>query len=142
MFYYLTSTYHQNMTSLIYVDLAAKGPLNFTKLTEKDIKEILQKEISGFPGWKFLNRMEPAISTEDEKQQLRVIGISGDNYVRTSTNRRGIEMHSLVFDPNHSGSHFATIDELMPLAKFLQDIFTRQLKHEIDISIVTEINSK
>ena len=44
------------------------------------LKKILKQSISDLPNYKFLSRMEPAISTIDEKTQLRHSWIQPNTY--------------------------------------------------------------
>lgn len=93
---------------------------------DNDLKEILKHAISDFPDYKFLNRCEPAISTIDEKKQLRYSWIQPNTY-----------KHSLHFNQYHSTcKEYFTIEEIKTISNRVKTELEEYLHFEIDTPLL------
>jgi hypothetical protein len=95
------------------------------------LKKILKQSISDLPNYKFLSRMEPAISTIDEKTQLRHTWIQPNTY-----------KHSLHFNQCHSSCEkYFTIEELKTISNRIKTNLEEYLHFEIlEVVIYLEVD--
>lgn len=96
------------------------------KLCDTDLKIILENVVKEFPDkYKILVRYEPAISSLDEKKQLRMDFSSMLNQFEKYSN-------SLIFDQNHSlCKEYFTIEELKTISLKIKKELEDYLNYEI-----------
>ena len=95
---------------------------------DNDIKKILKNSIIDFNEYKFLDRVEPSISSIDEKKQLRMklSYIVNNKYT-----------HSLHFSQKHSQcKEYFLIEELKNISNRIKNELEEYLHYEIDTPIL------
>lgn len=125
------------MTTYIQIDVARKEARQTRLPANVTVKMIVRDAASKIPGWKFLDRCEPAMASHDETKQIRcLLNSECENYHRT-IDRFGQEKHSLKF---HQVDSIVKIrpDELMMIAKVLYESFRYHLGYDLDATITTE----
>ncbi len=101
------------------------------KLVDVDMRKILECAVTELNEYKLLDRVEPTISSIDEKKQLRL-------ELECGTPIRA-KQHSLIFRQNYSHD-FLTIEELLIVSRIIKSKIEEYLHHEIDTIIFTEID--
>ena len=122
------------MFTYIRVDVALKGELC---PDEDKVKSIVREVASRFPGWKFLDRCEPAMASEDETRQLRCLPNLEQGYCHRVINHYGAERYSLKFHQENSKVEINEC-ELRAIAELLKEAFTYHLAYELDVFIISE----
>ena len=112
-------------------DLTNKQKKLRMKLIEFDMRKILEYAISDLNEYKILDRTEPAISSIDEKKQLR-LELEFDTPTRA-------KQHSLIFSQNYSHDFF-TIEEIKIVSKNIKNEIEEYLHYEIDTIIFIELD--
>ena len=93
------------------------------KNIDNDMKKILKNSIIDFNEYKFLDRVEPSISSIDEKKQLRLT---------PNTNQ-----YSLHFNQHHSQcKEYFSIEELKNISNRIKNELQEYLHYEIDTPIL------
>ena len=93
---------------------------------DNDLKKILKYSIADLTNYKFLDRCEPAISSIDERKQLRLTWMRPNKY-----------QHSLHFNQLHSQSkEYFSIEELKIVANRIKTELEEYLQLEIDTPIL------
>jgi hypothetical protein len=95
---------------------------------DNDMKKILKKSIIDFNEYKFLDRVEPSISSIDEKKQLRM---------KLSCILNNKCPHSLHFSQQHSQcKEYLSIEELKNISNRIKNELEEYLHYEIDTPIL------
>ena len=95
---------------------------------DNDIKKILKNSIIDFNEYKFLDRVEPSISSIDEKKQLRM------KFSYIVNNKY---LHSLHFSQKHSQcKEYFSIEELKNISNRIKNELEEYLHYEIDTPIL------
>ena len=98
---------------------------------DNDMKKILKNAISTLNEYKFLDRVEPSISSIDEKKQLR---LSFQSYIRENK-------HSLIFNQHHSQcKEYFSIEELKIISNNIKNEIEDFLHYEIDAILYVELD--
>jgi len=98
---------------------------------DNDIKKILKNAISSLNEYKFLDRIEPAISSINEKKQFR---LSFDSFT-------GVNQHSLIFNQHHSQcKEYFSIEELKIVSNNIKNELEEFLHYEIDAILYIELD--
>ena len=95
---------------------------------DNDMKKILKNSIIDFNEYKFLDRIEPSISSIDEKKQLRMklSYISNNQYP-----------HSLHFSQNHSQrKEYFSMEELKNISNRIKNELEEYLHYKMDTPIL------
>ena len=96
---------------------------------DNDMKKILKKSTIDFNEYKFLDRVEPSISSIDEKKQLRM----KLSYILAKNKYA----HSLHFTQNHSQcKEYFSIEELKNISNRIKNELEEYLHYEIDSPIL------
>ena len=102
-------------------------------LRDGELKNILEDSLTKYEhNYKLLDRFEPALSTMDEKKQLRL-------YADTIHSWDPIDMyaHSLYFHQHHSANaEYFTLEELKEIATHIQKSLEEFLGYQIDDPII------
>ena len=135
MYYIMTTNIRYNIKFSIFS--GNKGQTKeqikiiIAKLTDEsnfdnDLKKILKRSIAGLTDYKFLDRYEPAISSFDERKQIRLTWRGPNKYE-----------HSLHFNQLHSQSkEYFSIDELKTITNRIKTELEEYLMFEIDTPIL------
>ena len=95
---------------------------------DNDMKKILKKSIIDFNEYKFLDRVEPSISSIDEKKQLRM---------KLSSILNNKYPHSLHFSQQQSQcKEYLSIEELKNISNRIKNELEEYLHYEIDTPIL------
>ena len=95
---------------------------------DNDMKKILKNSIIDFNEYKFLDRVEPSISSIDEKKQLRM---------KLSYIVNNKYLHSLHFSQKHSQcKEYFSIEELKNISNRIENELEEYLHYEIDTPIL------
>ena len=95
-------------------------------LSDDDMKQILKNAIIGLNDYKFLDRVEPSISSIDEKKQLRLTMSPSDQY-----------KYSLYFNQRHSScKEYFSIEELKNISNRIKNELEEYLHYEIGMPIL------
>ena len=95
-------------------------------LSNEDMKQILKNAIIGLNDYKFLDRVEPSISSIDEKKQLRLTMSSSDQYE-----------YSLYFNQRHSCcKEYFSIEELKNISNRIKNELDEYLHYDIGMPIL------
>ena len=101
---------------------------------DNDMKNILKKAISELNNIKFLDRVEPAICSNDEKKQLR---ISLSLIIKDFTSISKKYHHSIHFNQKHSQcNEYFSIEELKSISNSIKNELENYLQYEIDAPIL------
>jgi hypothetical protein len=100
------------------------------KLVDNDIEKILKYAISTLNEYKFLDRVEPAISSIDEKKQLRL---------ELEFDRQRSKPHSLIFHQRQS-VECLSIEELKIISNKIKNEIEEYLHYGIDTIIFIDID--
>ena len=93
---------------------------------DNDMKKILKYAITGLNDYKFLDRVEPSISSIDEKKQLRLTMSSSDQY-----------KYSLYFNQRHSScKEYLSIEELKNISTRIKNELDEYLHYDIGMPIL------
>ena len=100
---------------------------------DNDMKKILKNSIIDFNEYKFLDRVEPSISSIDEKKQLRM---------KLSYIVNNKYLHSLHFSQKHSQcKEYFSIEELKNISNRIKNELEEYLHYEIDTFLYIEIDN-
>ena len=101
---------------------------------DNDMKNILKKAISELNNIKFLDRVEPAICSNDEKNQLR---ISLSLIIKDFTSISKKYHHSIHFNQKHSQcNEYFSIEELKSISNSIKNELENYLQYEINAPIL------
>jgi hypothetical protein len=101
---------------------------------DNDMKNILKKAISELNNIKFLDRVEPAICSNDEKKQLR---ISLSLIIKDFTSISKKYHHSIHFNQKHSQcNEYFSIEELKSISNSIKNELENYLQYEINAPIL------
>ena len=98
-----------------------------SKIIDNDLKKILKYAINELDNYKFLDRLEPAISSIDEKKQLRC-----------STNLGAVKKHYLIF--SQRGESIIPIEELKIIGKKIQNEIEEYLHYSVYTTLFIDID--
>lgn len=99
---------------------------------DSDIKKILKKSMDELDGYKFLDRVEPSISTIDEKKQLRLKYMNSYDYKHS---------YSIHFRQRYTDEYFS-IDELKTISKSIKKNLEEYLHYGISSFLYIEIEDE
>jgi hypothetical protein len=95
-------------------------------LSNDDMKQILKNAIIGLNDYKFLDRVEPSISSIDETKQLRLAWSQSDQY-----------KYSLYFNQRHSCcKEYFSIEELKNISNRIKNELDEYLHYDIGMPIL------
>ena len=114
-------------------DLTSKQKNVRMNLVDVDMRKILEYAISELNEYKLLDRAEPAISSIDEKKQLRL-------ELECGTPIRA-KQHSLIFRQHHS-QEFLSIEELKTISNKIKNEIEEYLHYSIDSLIFLELENE
>jgi hypothetical protein len=110
-------------------------------LINGDLHDILIEAVENIPGWKYLKRVEPAISSLDEKKQLR---LDQSQIYYTKGQKHLWEPryeHSIILNQDHAkDDSLLTIDELKLIANKIQNRLESYLGYGIFKKLFCEID--
>jgi hypothetical protein len=125
----------------IHKPLSEKDKIIKHNLINGDLHDILIEAVENIPGWKYLKRSEPAISSLDEKKQLRL----DESQIFYTKGQKHLWKprydHSIILTQNHViNDNLLTIDELKLIANKIQNRLEAHLGYGIFKKLFCEIN--
>jgi hypothetical protein len=111
------------------------------KLIREDLHNILIDAVENIPGWKYLKRNEPAISSLDEQKQLRL----DQSLIYYTLGQEHLWKpryeHSIILNQAHAiDNSLLTIDELKLIANKIQNRLEAYLGYGINKKLFCEID--
>ena len=125
----------------IHKPLSKKDKIIKHNLINGDLHDILIEAVENIPGWKYLKRDEPAISSLDEKKQLRL----DQSQIYYTLGQEHLWKprydHSIILTQSHTKSDdLLTIDELKLIANKIQNRLEAHLGYGIFKKLFCEID--
>jgi hypothetical protein len=125
----------------IHKPLSEKDKIIKHNLINYDLHDILIEAVENIPGWKYLKRSEPAISSLDEKKQLRL----DESQIFYTLGQKHLWKprydHSIILIQNHViNDNLLTIDELKLIANKIQNRLEAHLGYGIFKKLFCEID--
>lgn len=113
--------------------MATKDKLVTTNHPQNDLKRLLQLAVVDSPDIKFLDRLEPAVSSLDEKKQLRMYLFE---------NKQNRYQHSIHFTQQQSQcKEYFSLEELKDIATRVRRELQDYLGYEIDVLIYVDLEN-
>jgi hypothetical protein len=125
----------------IHKTLSKKDEVIKHNLINGDLHDILIEAVENIPGWKYLKRTEPAISSLDEKKQLRL----DQSQIYYTKGQKHLWKprydHSIILNQDHvTDDYLLTIDELKLIANKIQNRLEAYLSYGIFKKLFCEID--
>ena len=121
--------------------LSKKDKIIKHNLINDDLHNILIESVENIPGWKYLKRCEPAISSSDEKKQLRL----DQSQIYYTKGQKHLWKprydHSIILNQDHvKDDSLLTIDELKLISNKIQNRLESYLGYGIFKKLFCEID--
>jgi hypothetical protein len=125
----------------IHKPLSKKDEVIKHNLINGDLHDILMEAVENIPGWKYLKRDEPAISSLDEMKQLRL----DQSQIYYTKGQKHLYKprydHSIILNQDHAkDDSLLTIDELKLIANKIQNRLESYLGYGIFKKLFCEID--